>query len=434
MAAFRKNNKKLGLDDRGTELDWILANSKNQIFFYDAQQSVKPSDIHVERFDELLNDKKTLKLELRSQMRVKGGHNYIQFVDDLLKVKRNDYTKFEQDNYELFVFDSFVDLRSELVKREKKFGLCRMIAGYSWPWLSDQRKSPRPDPTVTDIELDGLNFKWNSVQEDWINSPNAFDEIGCIHTTQGYDLNYAAVIFGKEIDYNGELKRIVIDSDQYFDINGKKSVSDSEILKNYIINIYKTLMYRGIRGTFIYAFNKQLREYFKENLSAFPRKVPFRVLKSEDVIPYVNSIPLIDISAAAGNFGNLQQPSKLTWIEPPAKITPQKGDFVCKVVGESMNERIPNGSYCLFRQDEGGSRNGRIVLVQSTSIQDSEFGSGYTVKEYSSKKETTPDGGWVHRTIILKPLTNHGDYSEIVLSKDELTDFKVIGIFEKVLC
>ena len=86
-----------------------------------------------------------------------------------------------------------------------------MIAGYSWPWLSSPKQTPLPDPSVTDIDLDGLKFKWNSTDKDWINSPNAFDEIGCIHTTQGYDLNYAAVIFGKEIDYDFKTQTLMHD-------------------------------------------------------------------------------------------------------------------------------------------------------------------------------------------------------------------------------
>jgi len=51
-----------------------------------------------------------------------------------------------------------------------------------------------------------------------------------------------------------------------------------------------------------------------------------------------------------------------------------------------MNKKIPNGSYCLFKQDEGGSRNGKIVLAEHYSIQDADFGAGYTVKEYHSTK------------------------------------------------
>jgi len=97
-----------------------------------------------------------------------------------------------------------------------------------------------------------------------------------------------------------------------------------------------------------------------------------------------------------------------------------------------MNKKIPNGSYCLFKQDEGGTRNGKIVLVESTNIHDSDYGFGYTVKEYHSKKNVTTDG-WKHESIILKPLSTIDDYKEIELPGDDLINFKVVGIFEKVL-
>lgn len=432
MGAFRKNNQKLGLDDSGNELDWILANSKNQIFFYDTAQSVKPSDVDSKSFTKLLDEKNTLKLELKSQMRVKGGNNYIQFVDELLNVKLNGTIKYNEEKYDLLIFDSFVDLHKELTKKEKEFGLCRMIAGYSWPWLSDPKKKPKPLSTITDIELDGLKFKWNTTLDDWINSPNSFDEIGCIHTTQGYDLNYTAVIFGKEINYNPEKKIIEIDPKKYFDINGKKGISEPEVLKQYIINIYKTIMYRGIKGTFIYAYNDNLREYLKQHISTYKKEIPFRILPFDKVKPYVNSVPLVDISAAAGGFSDLQIHSDFEWIELPFNITVKKGYFVCKVVGESMNKKIPNGSYCLFRRDEGGSRNGKIVLVESINIKDSEFGSGYTVKEYYSEK-IIGDEQWSHRLITLKPSSDNSAYKDIELVDDELNSLKVVGVFERVI-
>jgi hypothetical protein len=432
MGAFKKNNQKLGLDDNGTELDWIIANSKNQLFFYDSAQSVKPSDVDSEKFNNLLSDKNSLCFELKSQMRVKGGNNYIQFVDDLLNINRQGKTKYQEENYELLVFDNFNDLHFELSKKENEFGLCRTIAGYSWPWKSNPKLNPPPPPTITDIELDGLNFKWNSTDKDWINSSNAFNEIGCIHTTQGYDLNYAGVIFGKEIDFDKHTNSLIIYPDKYFDINGKKGVSDLNVLKSYIINIYKTIMYRGIKGTFLYACNPGLLEYLKGHIEIYKRQIPFRILRNEEVKPYVNSIPLVDISAAAGNFSELQYNSELIWIEPPFNISAKKGYFVCKVVGESMNKRIPNGSYCLFKQDEGGSRNGKIVLVESTSINDSEFGSGYTVKEYHSVKAVSNEG-WKHESIRLKPLSNLEAYEDIVLSEDDLLNFKVVGIFDRVI-
>ncbi|WP_211340752.1 DNA/RNA helicase domain-containing protein [Sediminibacterium goheungense] len=432
MGAFKKNNEKLGLDDTGTELDWIIANSKNQIFFYDSAQSVKPSDVDSERFNLLLNDDNSVCLELKSQMRVKGGNNYIQFVDDLLQVNRVEKDRYQDDKYELLFFDDFNVLRRELIKKENEFGLCRMIAGYSWPWVSNPKLNPTPHSGTTDIDLDGLSFKWNSTDKDWINSANAFNEVGCIHTTQGYDLNYAAVIFGKEIDYDKKSNTILIYPEKYFDLNGKKGVPDINVLKSYIINIYKTIMYRGIKGTYVYASNQGLRDYLKDHIVTYKNEFPFRILSDQDIKPYINCIPLIDISAAAGKFSDLQSHSELTWIEPPFSISAKKGYFVCKVVGESMNKIIPNGSYCLFKQDEGGSRNGKIVLVQSTSIKDPAFGSGYTVKEYNSKKVIS-DEGWKHESIVLKPLSTMDEYENIELSEDDLLNFKVVGVFDRVI-
>ena len=97
-----------------------------------------------------------------------------------------------------------------------------------------------------------------------------------------------------------------------------------------------------------------------------------------------------------------------------------------------MNQRIPNGSICLFRKYSGGSRNGQIVLAQHTDRQDADFGSQYTVKEYHSTKYQREDG-WHHLGITLSPLSNDPGYEPIHLQEDELSSFSVIGLFERVL-
>jgi DUF2075 family protein len=360
-------------------------------------------------------------------MRVKGGNNYIQFVDELLNVKRTAIRPYAPGNYELMVFDSLADLYKELGNKEQECGLSRLVAGYSWPYAS------KTDKAAVDIEIDGLKFQWNQTENDWINSPNAFKEIGCIHTTQGYDLNYVGVIFGKEISFDESTGKVVIDPKKYFDKNGKNGIKDPEELKAFIINIYKTIMYRGIRGSYIYACDAALRSYFKRHIHAFKSsKPPFRVLPLEDVKPYVNSVPLVDIKAAAGSFSDLQIHSHTEWIELPFNIAAKQGSFVCRIEGESMNKRIPNGSYCLFRPDEGGSREGKIVLVERLDQDDSDFGGAYTLKEYHSVKIAHEDG-WRHKSIVLKPLSDDPLFEEIELGEDESQALKVVGVFECVL-
>ena len=49
-----------------------------------------------------------------------------------------------------------------------------------------------------DISFGEQHYIWNLWNEDWITREDSHYTIGCIHTTQGYDMNYVGVIFGKK--------------------------------------------------------------------------------------------------------------------------------------------------------------------------------------------------------------------------------------------
>lgn len=252
------NNRALGLGNEGTELDWILRSSKHQLLFYDQAQSIRPSDVESDVFLSLKGLKDTKQIKLTSQLRAKGGVDYIKFIDDLLNNNITEKsTKFNDENYDLKIFTHLPKMISELQLKEDKFGLCRMMAGYGWKWVS--KNSDEPDAII-----DGIKLTWNRIPHDWINSTTELTEIGCIHTTQGYDLNYAGVILGNEIRYNKTLQDITVHKDSYYDAKGIVGVKDIEVLKEYIINIYKTLLYRGIKGVYIYICDDDLREYFQK--------------------------------------------------------------------------------------------------------------------------------------------------------------------------
>jgi DUF2075 family protein len=260
FASFDQANARLGFDKyTGNELDWIIKQSKVQVLFYDEGQSIKPSDVGHEAFKTKKWNAKLL--QLQSQMRVKGGTDYIAFVDQLLHCRTSSLSSFPSDNYELRLFDSLADLYEALREKEQQVGLCRLLSGYAWEW-----KSQKAD--VPDIEVDGLALKWNSTNEDWINSPNSFHEVGCIHTTQGYDLNYAGIIFGTEITFNEATRQIEVIAANYKDKKGKQGIQEINDLRTYILNIYKTMMLRGIQGTYVYVCDEALRKYFREYMNA----------------------------------------------------------------------------------------------------------------------------------------------------------------------
>ena len=256
--SYDKANEALELDKEATELDWILEKSWYQLFFYDSRQSVKPSDVEALRFFSLSRQEDTRNYKLTSQMRCKGGNDYIDYIHNILECQQEEMRTFGS-SYELLLFEDVEDMVSAIKDKNNKMGLCRNMAGYAWPWKTHKM-------TLSKIQKEGLydikienkyevnnahKYIWNTTQKDWINSENSINEIGCIHTTQGYDLNYAGVIIGWEIDYDPINNIITVSKDMYQDSKGKEKV-DGKILHNYIKNIYTTLLERGMYGTYIY--------------------------------------------------------------------------------------------------------------------------------------------------------------------------------------
>jgi DUF2075 family protein len=258
---FTKNNVALfGNDDLSwTQLDWVKASSRHQLLLIDTAQSVKPGDLPLASVEALIDEARTANnlFQLASQMRVAGGNDYIEFVRRLMNLEP--VTVPDLGDYDFRIFESFAEMREAILAKDVEFGLSRVVAGYAWQWKSRKVK------TAIDIEIDGIEMQWNRVEIDWINSPNSVNEVGSIHTVQGYDLNYAGVIIGPDITYDEVTRQLVFNRDRYFDKKGKENnprlgitYSDEDLL-DFVKNIYRVLLTRGIRGTYVYVVNPKLR-------------------------------------------------------------------------------------------------------------------------------------------------------------------------------
>ncbi|WP_425864785.1 DNA/RNA helicase domain-containing protein [Arthrobacter sp. TWP1-1] len=263
---YREINEELfGKDDLElTQLNWILKCSDHQIFLVDSAQSVRPADLPEHVLTSLLEKAKGEErfYRLRSQMRVQGGADYIDYVRCLLSPTPPELTQFT--NYDFRLFDSLEAMQMNLDLRETKSKLARLVAGYAWEWKT------KTDPSAFDIEIDGCKLRWNRTQTDWVNSSTSTEEVGSIHTIQGYDLNYAGVIIGPDLRFDPVEQRIKVDRANYFDKKGKENnpkrglvYSDDDLLR-YITNIYAVLMTRGILGTYVYVCDPHLREYLRK--------------------------------------------------------------------------------------------------------------------------------------------------------------------------
>ncbi|THE08275.1 DUF2075 domain-containing protein [Microbacterium oleivorans] len=258
------NEKLYGNDDRSkTQLDWIRTQSTHQIYLLDAEQTVRPADLPQRVLRALSEGARAAhrRYPLSTQMRVRAGTDYVKFIRAMLRGDGSLVAQPDFGAYDLRLFDDLAEMRQEVLERNREHGLARLVAGYAWDWQSAR------DRDAFDIELDGLQLRWNSQAKDWINSPASIHEVGSIHTVQGYDLNYAGVIIGNDLRYDPETRQLFIDRQSYRDAKGKENnkqlgiaYSDEDLLE-FIRNIYGVLLTRGIRGTYIYVCDPALREY-----------------------------------------------------------------------------------------------------------------------------------------------------------------------------
>lgn len=412
FGAFDRVNSRLNLNkNKGNELDWVIMQGKKSILFYDENQSIKPSDVDKKDFDLLKEDVNTVIKVLKSQFRVKGGNDYVTYVDKLLNCKfRKSEAMFDFKDYDFILFDSIEKMIERIKNKDKEFGLSRLVAGYSWKWVSR-------DNDMHDISIDNVKLKWNSVTDDFINSENAINEVGCIHTTQGYDLNYTGVIFGKEISYDQKSGKIFIKRENYYDKNGQNGIVDPDILHAYIINIYKTLMLRGIKGTYVYVCDQDLRDYFKKYIcvNEIETKKEEIVIKEKVMFSYFSSMVSVPLFESVGCGELMFADSTVQEIISVKKDYISKGSkyFVLRTSGDSMNKAgINDGDLVLCRKNYLPEKGDKVVAL---------IGDDATIKEYHKE----------NNCIVLKPCSTNSKHKPLKFTIND--EIKIQGVVIRVL-
>ncbi len=150
----------------------------------------------------------------------------------------------------------------------------------------------------------------------------------------------------------------------------------------------------------------------------------------DDKRRYVDFLPVYDLQAVATSFREQNKPTVIGW-KPMNERKLNKEMFIAQVVGKSMEPTIPDGSWCLFQFERGGSRNGLVVLVESRKVADPETNQSFTIKRYKSEKEQLPGDRWRHKKITLSP--DNKSFKDLILKNVSGDNFRVVAEFVKVL-
>ncbi len=450
-------NAKSGMFSKGeNQVKEIIKASKCSIFFVDEDQKVTLKDIGDKEEIRRMAAKQgatVTELNLESQFRCNGSNGYLAWLDNTLQIRETANDRLDTSDYDFRIFDNPAELHELIRLKNKEKNKARMVAGYCWKWISKKHS------VLKDIVIGDYKATWNLTEDGqaWIIKPDSVSEVGCIHTSQGLEVDYIGVIIGSDLVVRDGC--VVTDpkerASEDKSIHGWKNLYQKDPEKTVarldaiIKNTYRTLMTRGQKGCYVYFTDDETRRFFESRIDAavvteaIPTAIdkvweeepslPFRHLAHEDVRPYENCVPLYDLKIAAGQFSEEQQTSEIDWVALPDFIRPRAGLFVAQVVGKSMNRRIPDGAWCVFNLNPAGSRQGKVVLVEYHDTTDVESGGHYTVKLYESKKNTLPDGTWRHSTIVLRPDTLESGYEPIVLSGEMAESLRVIAEMVAVL-
>lgn len=464
--AHRLNAKSGMFQNLGeNQIKEIIAAAKCSIFFLDEDQRVTFRDIgnknEIKRWA-CQAGATVHELTLQSQFRCNGSNGYLAWVDNALQIRETANETLEGIDYDIRVFDSPTRLRDAIYAKNKARNKARLVAGYCWDWVS---KSDN-DAAKKDIVVPEFDFamKWNLASDGslWILKPESVSEVGCIHTCQGLEIDYVGVIIGPDLIVRDGLivtdasKRARTDSSikgykQLLKENPANAKAKAELI---IKNTYRTLMTRGAKGCYLYCTDEETNAWFGQLIATADKQpepivekyhnLPLRLLVIKDVRPFINAVPVYDLKIAAGRFSseqsvnevtdtNVTNPEEQDWVELPDAFRPQPGLFVTQIVGESMNRRIPNGAWCLFKLNPAGTRHGKVVLVQHRDIQDPDTGARYTVKIYESEKKIGDDDSWQHIRIRLRPDSNAPGYKVMEFDGETAGELKVVAELVAVL-
>lgn len=433
----------------------LIGSAKCSIFFLDEDQRVTLADIGTK--DEIRKwaaqyGAKVTELSLSSQFRCNGSDGYLAWLDDALQLRETANKMLNMSEYDFRVFDDPEELRRAIFAKNAASNKARMVAGYCWDWVS-KRDSSKIDVRMPEF---GFGMKWNLTDDGglWMIAKESVSQIGCIHTAQGLEADYIGVIVGADLVVrSGKVEtNPAARSKNDRSIFGYKKAMETapretaERVDRIIRNTYRTLMTRGLQGCYVYFVDAEAREYFKSRIAppptmSLPRQAdvkgvvrPFQLLSRQHIRPYENCVPVVDLKLAAGSFGEFQQQESdgLEWASLPDVFRPQPGLFIAQVVGESMNKRIPNGAWCLFRAEPKGTRQGKIVVAQHRAIQDPELGGSYTVKVYESEK-ISGEHEWAHSRILLHPDSTDSRFKAIEIQSNHDDALRIVAEFVAVL-
>lgn len=262
-----------------SQVEDVIKASRVNVFFIDDEQRIRPNDEGSMDYVESVakkNHSEVIKVELKAQFRCSGADGFVNWVEHTLQIRDTaNFDGWDKESFEFKIMDSPQDLEKYIQRKRINGYTARIVAGFAWPWTA--AKDGNPDAEIADVKIAEYGYArpWNSRHDQytWAIDESKSHQIGCIHTSQGLEFDYVGVILGRDIYYDSDTHTVNGDYENYYDKTGKSGLRNKpDELTQYIKNIYRVLMTRGIKGCTIFCCDKNLQAYMKNRANLIESK------------------------------------------------------------------------------------------------------------------------------------------------------------------
>ncbi|MFP9128557.1 DNA/RNA helicase domain-containing protein [Niallia sp. BSM11] len=290
MASFNSVYKgRFSQDDN--HLEAFKKIGRQIVLMYDVLQAIRPANITRAQFNKATKEFEKRYLTTQFRIQAPEGKNYTSedFVNGIKYLLYKDTGLLKQTNFDsefdravfhdndadaYFGYFETKPLKNliDWVDEDRNFNpehINRVLGGLVEPWKQADGK----DPSITHWHEGDIKKRWNSTQENWINSDDddAEEQIGSVFAVQGIDLNKVGVLVGNDLQVDTK-GRLFGNPENFHNVNGKFSKEDespenAQEFTLFVLNIYYILMTRGIDGIRLgFWKNDAFKRYMKEIL------------------------------------------------------------------------------------------------------------------------------------------------------------------------
>lgn len=262
------------------QIEELFHAAKVAVFFVDDNQVVRPGEVGSAQMvleQAARENCRTFEYKLAAQFRCSGSDGFINWVNNTLEIERTANVLWNlNDNFEFRIVASPEETETLIRERVSAGATGRMTAGFCWPW-----SRPRPDGSlVNDVVVGDYRRPWNARSDAgrlareippenlWAYDPRGIDQVGCIYTAQGFEFDYAGVIFGPDLVYRHGTGWVG-DKENSCDTVVKRS---RDQFADLVKNTYRVLLTRGMKGCFVHFIDKETERFFKSRTECVGEK------------------------------------------------------------------------------------------------------------------------------------------------------------------